>query len=65
MGSVLFALGFVLLCKVWWSLSFNFSTNINVAGYVALVIGCFCLIWISMALVDIGLHLLSVISFHS
>jgi hypothetical protein len=29
------------------------------------VIGCFCLIWISMALVDIGLHLLSVISFHS
>ncbi len=51
LGVILCALGCVFLCKVWWSLSFNFSSNINAAGYVALVIICAMLMWCGLGLI--------------
>lgn len=58
-GLVFLAFGIVFLCKVWWSLRFNFSSDISVAGYVALVIICFILMWIGMGLIATGLHFVS------
>jgi len=63
-GCILFALGIVFLYKVWWKLSFDFSSNMNVAAYVALVIVCFVVMWFGMGLLGIGFHLFSLASFH-
>jgi len=64
-GIILFSLGVVFLLKVWWSLSFNSSSNINAAGYVALVIVCAVVIWIGMALIGLSFDVFSFASFHS
>ena len=42
--------GIALLFKVWWNLSFNYTSHLNAAGYVALVMTCAVLIWIGMTL---------------
>ncbi len=63
-GLVFFALCAVLLCKVRWSLSFNFASDSNAAGYVALIIGCAVIILIGMRLIGSGFGLISIFSIH-
>ncbi len=49
-GFLLFFGGIALLFKVWWNLSFNYTSHLNAAGYVALVMTSAVLIWIGMTL---------------
>jgi hypothetical protein len=45
MGVVFFAFGVMLIYKTWWRVSFDFSSDVNAACYVALIVLGAAFIW--------------------
>ena len=56
-GLVFFAIGFVLLGNIWWKLSFDFTSNMNVPTYLALILVSCVLIWVGQWLLLCGFGL--------
>jgi hypothetical protein len=63
-GVVLFTLSIVFIYKIWSKVNFDFTPDMNVACYVALVLVAAIIAWIGMTLCGIGLNLVSFTSFH-
>jgi hypothetical protein len=49
--------GFILLYKTWWKLSFDFTSNMKVSTYLALIFVSCVLVWIGQWLLLCGFRL--------
>jgi len=57
-GLFLFFGGGALVCYFYRNLYFNLTPNVNIAGHVALLLACACVIWVGMGLCAHGCEFL-------